>query len=97
MFIFVVFFANVYHVRLNLFFHHRNEQNYFTLNKEKYSSVKNRMNRYSDIDCSFKRLIESQIEELPYYIKIDNKHCRYPSDHGLSRDESAAIYIYTME
>jgi hypothetical protein len=87
------------------------------LNKEKYSSVKKRMNRYSDIDCSFKRLtpvygyrsqklvsidealqsIESQIDELPYYIKIAKKHCRYPSSHGLSRDESAAIYIYTME
>jgi hypothetical protein len=75
------------------------------------------MNRYSDIDCSFKRLppvygyrsqkilsieealqpIESQIDELPYYIKIAKKNCLYPSDHGLSRDQSAAIYIYTME
>ena len=75
------------------------------------------MNRYGDIDCSFKRLppvygyrsekvvsieealqpIESQIEELPYYIKIAKKHCRFPSEHGLSKDQSASIYIYTME
>lgn len=41
--------------------------------------------------------IESQIDELPYYIKIAKKHCPYPSEHGLTRDESAAIYIYTME
>ncbi|CAF0796619.1 unnamed protein product [Adineta steineri] len=75
------------------------------------------MNRFSDIDCSFKRLtpvygflseelvsiekalepIESQIANLPYYIKIAEKYCHYPSEHGLTLDESASIYIYTME
>ncbi|CAF0832781.1 unnamed protein product [Adineta steineri] len=75
------------------------------------------MNRFSDIDCSFKKLIpiygyrseklvtieealesiQSQIDELPYYIKIAKKHCHYPSEHGLTHDESASIYIYTME
>jgi hypothetical protein len=75
------------------------------------------MNRFSDIDISFKRLppvygyrsqklvsleqalepIQSQIDELPYYIKIAKKHCHYPSEHGLSQDQSAAVYIYTME
>ncbi|UJR24492.1 hypothetical protein I4U23_005867 [Adineta vaga] len=73
--------------------------------------------RFSDIDCSFKRLtpiygfqsqklvsidealkpIESQIDQLQYYIKIAKKHCHYPSSDGLTRDESASIYIYTME
>ncbi|CAF1013776.1 unnamed protein product [Adineta steineri] len=75
------------------------------------------MNRFSDIDCSFKRLtpvygfrvaklvsieealqsVQSQIDELPYFIKIAKKHCHYPSEHGLTHDESASIYIYTME
>ena len=75
------------------------------------------MNRFGDIDYSFKRLppvygfrseklvpietalksIEPQIEELPYYIKMAKRHCHFPSEHGLSKDQSAAIYIYTME
>ena len=75
------------------------------------------MNRFADIDASFKQLppvygyrsekpvsiektlepIEPQINELPYYIKIAKKHCRFPSEHELSKDESAAVYIYTME
>jgi hypothetical protein len=41
--------------------------------------------------------VVSQIDELPYYIKIAKKSCRYPSEHSLSKDQSAAIYIYTME
>ncbi|CAF3839378.1 unnamed protein product [Rotaria sp. Silwood1] len=41
--------------------------------------------------------IESHIDQLPYYIKIAKKNCHFPSEHGLTHDESAAIYIYTME
>ncbi|UJR19418.1 hypothetical protein I4U23_022548 [Adineta vaga] len=41
--------------------------------------------------------IESQIDQLQYYIKTAKKYCHYPSEHGLTRDESASIYIYTME
>ncbi|CAF4384132.1 unnamed protein product, partial [Adineta steineri] len=57
------------------------------------------MNRFGDIDCSFKKLtpvygyvstelvtiekalqpIESQISNLPYFIKIAKRYCRYPS------------------
>ncbi|CAF1305259.1 unnamed protein product [Adineta steineri] len=75
------------------------------------------MNRFGDIDVSFKRLppvygyrseklvsiekalqpIESQIDELSYYIKIAKQNCHFPSEHGLSKDQSAAVYIYTME
>ena len=75
------------------------------------------MNRFGDIDYSFKRLppvygyhvqqilslekalepIESQIDELPRFIKIANQYCHFPSEHGLSKDQSASIYIYTME
>ena len=75
------------------------------------------MNRFGDIDYSFKKLppvygfysedlvsiekalepIESEIKELPCYIKIAKKHCHYPNEHGLSEDQAASIYIYTME
>lgn len=75
------------------------------------------MNRFGDIDISFKQLppvygyrseklvslekalepIESEIDELSYYIKTAKRYCRFPSEFGLTRDESAAVYIYTME
>jgi hypothetical protein len=75
------------------------------------------MNRFGDIDFSFKQLthvygyhseklvslekslelIESQIDQLPRYIKIAKKYCHFPSEHGLTKDQSAAVYIYTME
>ncbi|CAF1973899.1 unnamed protein product [Rotaria magnacalcarata] len=35
--------------------------------------------------------------QLGRYSKIAINECRFPSDHGLTRDESAAIYLYTME
>ncbi|CAF1226585.1 unnamed protein product [Adineta steineri] len=41
--------------------------------------------------------IESQIRELSRYIKIAKRHCHFPSEHGLTKDQSAAVYIYTME
>ncbi|CAF4062430.1 unnamed protein product, partial [Adineta steineri] len=41
--------------------------------------------------------IESQIDELRFYIKTAKKHCHFPSEDGLTRDESAAVYMYTME
>ncbi|CAF0747044.1 unnamed protein product [Adineta steineri] len=41
--------------------------------------------------------IESQIANLPAYIKVAKRHCHYPSEHGLTHGESASIYIYTME
>jgi hypothetical protein len=75
------------------------------------------MNRFSDIDYSFKRLppvygyhieqpvslekalelVESQIDQLPRFIKTAKKYCHFPSEHGLTKDQSAAVYIYTME
>ena len=75
------------------------------------------MNRFGDIDYSFKRLppvygyrtekivslekalepIESHIDELPRFIKTAKRHCHFPSEHDLSKDQSAAVYIYTME
>ena len=41
--------------------------------------------------------IMSQILNLDRYVHIAKTSCRFPSEHGLTRDESAAIYIYTMD
>ncbi|CAF1441695.1 unnamed protein product [Adineta steineri] len=43
------------------------------------------------------KLIMPRIEELNRSIKAAKKHCHFPSEHGLSHDESAALYLYTME
>ena len=75
------------------------------------------MNRFGDIEASFKKLppvygyhseklmsleqalepIQAQINELPIYVKTAKRYCHFPSEHGLTRNQSAAIYIYTME
>jgi len=41
--------------------------------------------------------IQSEIDELPRFIKVAKRFCHFPSEHGLSHDQSAALYIYTME
>jgi hypothetical protein len=41
--------------------------------------------------------IVPQIPNLMEYVKDAKKHCCYPSEHGLTRDESASIYLYIME
>ncbi|CAF1382383.1 unnamed protein product [Rotaria sordida] len=41
--------------------------------------------------------IESQIDELPRLINTAKRHCHFPSEHGLTHDQSAAVYIYSME
>jgi hypothetical protein len=41
--------------------------------------------------------MESHIDELKRSIKAAKKYCHFPSEHGLTHDESAAIYLYTME
>ncbi|CAF3254994.1 unnamed protein product [Rotaria sp. Silwood2] len=38
-----------------------------------------------------------QIDQLSHFIKEAKTECCYPSEHNLTRDESAAIYIYTMK
>ncbi|CAF1468412.1 unnamed protein product [Adineta steineri] len=37
------------------------------------------------------------IIELDEFIQIAKTECHFPSEHGLTREESAAIYIYTMD
>jgi hypothetical protein len=39
---------------------------------------------------------DGEIDGLSGYIHEAKSKCHYPSEHNLSRDESAAIYIYTM-
>jgi hypothetical protein len=40
---------------------------------------------------------DGKIDQLFDYIKEAKTKCNYPSEHNLTRDESAAIYIYTMK
>lgn len=41
--------------------------------------------------------IVSQIDGLSDHIQTAKRNCHYPSEHGLTVDESAAVYVYTME
>ena len=41
--------------------------------------------------------LSSEINELDRSIQEARKHCQYPSQHSLTRDESAAVFLYTME
>ena len=41
--------------------------------------------------------ILSRIDELDEFIKIAKTECHFPSEHGLTREESASIYLYTMD
>ena len=42
-------------------------------------------------------LIKPRIAQLNRSIKAAKKHCRFPSEHDLTRDESSALFLYTME
>ncbi|CAF1351391.1 unnamed protein product [Rotaria sordida] len=41
--------------------------------------------------------IVSRIDQLDEFIKIAKSECHFPSEHGLTREESASIYLYTMD
>ncbi|CAF1476097.1 unnamed protein product [Adineta steineri] len=41
--------------------------------------------------------ISSAIDQLDRFVKIAKNECHFPSEYGLTRDESAAVYLYTME
>ncbi|CAF1281789.1 unnamed protein product [Adineta steineri] len=41
--------------------------------------------------------ISSIVDQLEHYSEIAKTECHFPSEYGLTRDESAAIYLYTME
>ncbi|CAF0895538.1 unnamed protein product [Adineta steineri] len=41
--------------------------------------------------------IHSIIDRLDHFSEIAKTECHFPSEHGLTRDESAAVYLYTME
>ncbi|CAF0779239.1 unnamed protein product [Adineta steineri] len=41
--------------------------------------------------------LQDILQEINRFVKLAKKYCTYPNDHNLTKDESAAIYIYTME
>jgi hypothetical protein len=38
-----------------------------------------------------------RIDQLDRSIQAAKKYCHFPSEHGLTHDESAALFLYTME
>ncbi|CAF0983345.1 unnamed protein product [Adineta steineri] len=44
-----------------------------------------------------KKKLQDSIEDINRFAKIAKAFRTYPNDHNLTKDESAAIYIYTME
>ncbi|CAF4949461.1 unnamed protein product [Rotaria sp. Silwood1] len=46
------------------------------------------------LDLALKPVLSS-VNNLEYYIKKAKENCHYPSKHNLSKDESAAVYLYT--
>ena len=38
-----------------------------------------------------------KIQGLDHFIQIAKQECHFPSEHGLTKEESAAIYLYTMD
>ncbi|CAF1425090.1 unnamed protein product [Rotaria sordida] len=41
--------------------------------------------------------VRNLLPEINRFVKMAKKHCTFPSDHDLSKDEAAALYLYTME
>ncbi|CAF0858599.1 unnamed protein product [Didymodactylos carnosus] len=41
--------------------------------------------------------IRDRVPDLLRFATLAKKHCTYPNEHGLTQDESAALYLYSME
>ncbi|CAF4279296.1 unnamed protein product, partial [Adineta steineri] len=41
--------------------------------------------------------LQDVLKETNYFVEEAKKHCIHPNEHNLTKDESAAIYMYTME
>ncbi|CAF1311067.1 unnamed protein product [Adineta steineri] len=41
--------------------------------------------------------LQNFLKDINRSVRSAKRHCTYPNDHNLTKDESAAIYIYTME
>jgi hypothetical protein len=37
------------------------------------------------------------LPEIDRFVKFAKKHCTFPNDHNLDKNEAATIYLYTME
>jgi hypothetical protein len=51
----------------------------------------------SDNDYSTDEVLEPISHRIDQFIQIAKEKCHFPSEHNLTHDESAAIYLYTME
>ncbi|CAF1241500.1 unnamed protein product [Didymodactylos carnosus] len=38
-----------------------------------------------------------RIDQLTRFIKVAKQNCHFPNEHNLTKEESAAVYLYTME
>ena len=41
--------------------------------------------------------LRSLLPEIDRFVKLAKRLCTYPNEQGLSKDEAAALYLYTME
>ncbi|CAF1165620.1 unnamed protein product [Adineta steineri] len=41
--------------------------------------------------------LRDSLPEINEFVKFAKKHCTFPNEHMLDKDEAAAIYLYTME
>ncbi|CAF0848779.1 unnamed protein product [Adineta steineri] len=41
--------------------------------------------------------LQNFLKDINRFVRLAKRHCTHPNDHNLTKDESAAIYIYTME
>ncbi|CAF1232127.1 unnamed protein product [Adineta steineri] len=41
--------------------------------------------------------ISSTVDQLDHFSEVAKTECHFPSEYGLTPDESAAVYLYTME
>jgi hypothetical protein len=41
--------------------------------------------------------LRTSLPEIDRFVKLAKRHCTYPNDHALKKDEAAALYLYTME
>jgi hypothetical protein len=41
--------------------------------------------------------LQNHLEKIEQFAKLSKKHCKFPNENDLSKEESAALYLYTME
>ena len=41
--------------------------------------------------------LDNSLPDISRYVKLAKRHCTYPNEHKLTKDEAATVYLYTME